>query len=134
MVSKNQLQREPTEIELDHSYKLSHDLDVIYTAYLNAVGRGIRRLPPPAKAFSGIVTRQIVPVSVKIVYVLRRLYRNSYVPLDELFEEAGGRSELIATFLAVLELVKSKRVAVNEEGTALEATNEVRDRWKLKRA
>ncbi|MDR1564716.1 MAG: segregation/condensation protein A [Oscillospiraceae bacterium] len=134
MVSFNQFYREPSEIELDHSYKLSHDVDVIYAAYLNAVGRGIRRLPPPARAFSGIVTRQIVPVSVKIVYVLRKLYRSSYVPLDELFDGAGSRSELIATFLAVLELVKSKRVAVNEQGTALEATNEVRDRWKSKRA
>lgn len=37
--------------------------------------------------------------------------------MSSLFEQRAERSELVATFLALLELVKDKRVRVDDEGT-----------------
>lgn len=48
--------------------------------------------------------------------MLRRLYRRPSVRYDSLFESASSRSELVATFLALLELVKAKRIRVEGEG------------------
>jgi len=40
----------------------------------------------------------------------------------KLFESAGSRSELVATFLALLELVKSNRILVTGQGEDLQVT------------
>ncbi len=107
--------REPLQIEPDQSYHRDHDPREILAAYLSAAGRGKRFLPPRAEAFSGIVTHRIVSVSSRIVYVLRRLWKTQEMSYRELFEDGEDRSELVATFLAILELVKGKRVRVEEE-------------------
>ena len=91
---------------------------MLLDAYLSAAGRGKRRLPPPALAFSGIVSRKIVSVSSRIVFVLRRLYQRRQVSYDSLFETAESKSELVATFMALLELIKSQRIRVDGEGAA----------------
>lgn len=108
--------REPTEVEPDMTYRRIHPVETIYNAYLAAAGRGRRRLPPPAQAFSGIVSHKIVSVSSKIIYVLRNLYRKPQVRYVSLFEQAGSRSELVATFLALLELVKAHRIRIDGDG------------------
>ena len=73
-------------------------------------------MPPPAQAFSGIVSRKIVSVAAKIFGVMRRLARKKAVAYDDLFAGARSKSELVATFLAVLELVKGKRIRVDGDG------------------
>ena len=60
--------------------------------------------------------RKIVSVSSKIITVMRKLYKGKTVKYSSLFEAAEGRSDLVATFLAVLELVKGKRVRVEGDG------------------
>lgn len=108
--------RQPAELEPDLTYRRQHPKEEIYDAYLAAAGRGRRRLPPPPQAFSGIVSRKIVSVSTKIIYVLRRLYKREPVAYVALFGEARNKSELVATFLALLELIKAKRIRVDGEG------------------
>ena len=108
--------REPEEIEPDRTYRGQHPPEVLLDAYLAAAGRGKRRLPPPAQAFSGIVSRKIVSVAAKIFGVMRRLARQKAVAYDDLFTGARSKSELVATFLAVLELVKGKRIRVDGAG------------------
>lgn len=108
--------RKPEEVAPDYTYRLEHPPETLLMAYLAAAGRGKRRLPPPVQAFSGIVSRKIVSVSSKIVFVLRRLYDHERVSFPSLFEAAENKSELVATFLAVLELIKSKRIWVDGEG------------------
>ena len=104
------------EIEPDRTYRRTHPADTLPDAYLAAAGRGRRRLPPPAKAFSGIVARQIVSVPSKIIYVLRRLYKQNKVQYLKMFENSKSRSELVAIFLALLELIKSSKIQVRGEG------------------
>lgn len=108
--------REMEEVEPDLTYRLKHDSSVLLTAYISAAGRGKRRLPPSEKAFSAIVSRKIVSVASKIGFVLRKLYVGKNISYHSLFESAESRSDLVATFLALLELVKVNRVKVDGEG------------------
>ena len=55
----------------------------------------------------------------RILHVLRRLYRKSTVSLQSLWAESHDRSELVATFMAVLELLKAKRVSLAEEDSEI---------------
>ncbi|MBO5725899.1 MAG: segregation/condensation protein A [Clostridia bacterium] len=104
------------QVELPKTYGLTHEKEVIFDAYISAVGRGQRKLPPPTTAFTRIVAKKIVAVSTKIVYVMRNLFKRGPQRLGKLYSSAKSRSELVATFLAVLELCKANRIAVNGEG------------------
>ena len=106
----------PGKVEFDLTYNRIHPPEDICAAYVSAVGRGRRRLPPDRSAFSGIVEKKIVSVSSRIIHVMRRLWHGRTVTYGELFTASSGRSELVATFLAVLELVKGKRVRIEGDG------------------
>lgn len=106
----------PSKVDFDLTYNRIHEPTDISAAYVSAVGRGLRRLPPDRSAFAGIVSKKIVSVSSRIIHVMRRLWHGRTVTYGELFTASHGRSELVATFLAVLELVKGKRVRIEGDG------------------
>lgn len=109
----------PEEQEKDMTYNCLHEPQEILAAYMSAVGKGQRKLPPPIEAFTGIVSKKLVSVSSKIMFVLRKLLKNKSQSIDSLFEAAESRSDMVATFLAVLELLKAKRVTVSGEGKGM---------------
>ena len=107
--------RKTDDIDFDRTYELTHPSDTIYLSYLAAVGRGQRKLPPPATSFTKIVATKIVAVSTRIVFVMRKLWGGGSKQLHTLYQSARSRSELVATFLAVLELCKAERVRIDGE-------------------
>ncbi len=108
--------RSPLEIDPDKRYLLQHEPEKLYEAYFAAVGRGKRRLPPSTAPFEHIVARKIVSVPSKIIHVLRSLVKRGTSKFCDLFSVSKSRSEIVATFLAVLELVKSNRLHIEGQG------------------
>ena len=106
----------PADIPIDYTYRRIHETRELLSALLSAWGRGKSLLPPRPESFSALVTRKIVSVTSQVVYILRRLWKQQKVSYHSLFEEKRERSERVAAFLAVLELVKSKRIRVEGEG------------------
>jgi len=104
----------PCEYDFDQTYELVLTSDVMYLSYLAAVGRGKRKLPPSSAPFTKIVAKKIVAVSTKIVFVLRNLW-GGRKKLTTLYKTAQSRSELVATFLAILELCKANRIMIDGE-------------------
>ena len=108
--------RRPMEVEADMTYRLTHPASLLLAAGEASQGR-VRRLAPPSEtAFSGIVRRRVVSVSSRIIHLLRRMYRGGTIGFDEVFADQTDRSELVATFLALLELMKAGRVTVSDDG------------------
>ena len=118
----NKFIREPAEYDFDKTYDLTHEKEDMYSAYLSAVGRGKRKMPVNDAPFRKIVAKKIVSVSTKIVFVIRNLFKGGKKSLQSLYKTAHSRSELVATFLAVLELCKANRVKVEGEGDGMEIT------------
>lgn len=108
--------RAASPVEYDMTYNRRHDPQDIVKAYISAVGRGKRRLPPSEQAFSGIVTHKIVSVNSRIIHLMRRLWHGKRLEYHEIFEVCEGKSDLVATFLATLELVKGKRIRIEGAG------------------
>lgn len=115
--------RQRQNLTIDKTYSLSHSPDELLGAYITAIGKGKRNLPPPQTAFSGIVTRRMVSVTGRIIFVLKKLYKSGEVSYDEFFA-SGDRSELVATFLAMLELVKSSRITVSDDNKTVYLSRE----------
>ena len=87
---------------------------------LGALAAGVCR--PPATAFRGIVGREAVPVGVKIAAILRQFAGRARLRFASLFAGAKSRSEVVATFLAVLELSKERRIRIDGAGEDPELT------------
>jgi segregation and condensation protein A len=105
--------REPEKIEVDMTYTRIHEPVDIFKAYIAAVGKGLRRLPPPVEAFSGIVAHKIVSVSSRISVIIERFRSGNRQKFLSFFEKSESRSEMVATFLALLSMVKAKRISVD---------------------
>lgn len=108
------LSRKPEKFAPDMTYKRSHEPFELLKAYLAAVGRGRRNLPPPIEAFSGIVAHKIVPIRERVGYIMKRLFKGKKQRFRTFFEKAESRSEMVATFLALLSLTKDKKIILNE--------------------
>ena len=75
--------------------------------------RKIRRKKPEKRAFYGIVGREKVSVEdmeKKVENILKRAKR---VKFSKLFREEDSRPEMIATFLAILEMIKLSKISAD---------------------
>ncbi len=104
------------DVAPDMSYKRLHEPDELLSAYSVAAGKKLRRLPPPIDTFKAIVTKKIVSVGSKIESIVTSLKKKRKTKLFDIYKQAKSRSDLIAAFLAVLELAKNKTIFVTGEG------------------
>lgn len=111
--------REPEDIPIERTYKLRHPVSLLARSYWEAMGRGKRRLPPQSEVFSPLVAAPVVSVSSRILHILRGLYKKAAMNLPELFLGSRSRSEAVATFMAVLELMKAKRIRLTDGDTTI---------------
>ena len=110
-------QPEPRE---DGPVEYHHTVNDLIRAANKMLRRTKRRLPPPASAFSGIVGREPAPVEGRVTAILKRFLHRIRVPFLRLFDDAKDRSEIVATFLAVLELSKNRRIRLEGDGEVME--------------
>lgn len=109
--------RAQADIPADLTYKRHHKPQELLSAYLSMLGK--KKPPEPQKpedTISKLITRRVVSVASQIVFVLRSLWKKRHVSLKELFRGKSDPSERVAAFLAVLELVKDKRLRVDGDG------------------
>ena len=109
--------RAQADIPADLTYKCHHKPQELLSAYLSMLGK--KKPPEPQKpedTISKLITRRVVSVASQIVFVLRSLWKKRHVSLKELFRGKNDPSERVAAFLAVLELVKDKRLRVDGDG------------------
>lgn len=107
--------REPAEVELDTEYRLRHDVYLLEEAYNDLQGRSRQKQPPRQEQFEPLTTAPFVSVTSRIIHVLRGLMTGRVRRLRQLFVKEGGRSQTVATFLAVLELVRAGRIAIADD-------------------
>ena len=98
----------------DNTYRYRHEPGDLLQALAVIQDRSARRLPPPVSSFSGIVGAEPYPVAKKAAQVLRRLISNGVMRLRALFRGSRSRSEIVATFLAVLELCRLRSVQIGD--------------------
>ncbi len=114
--------RPPEEIEVDMTYTRVHEPVEIFKAYMAAVGKGKRKLPPPIEAFRGIVAHKIVSVASRISFIIDKFKKKKNHRFISFFEESESRSEMVATFLALLAMAKAKRIQIDGQGDDVSIT------------
>lgn len=109
----NRFVREPQEGYVNYDYERFHEGEELLNAYISAAGRAQRKLPPPVDSFRQIVARKFVNVATKISSVIGKLKKRGRVKFLKLFSDAQSKSDIVATFLAVLELAKTKQITLD---------------------
>ena len=107
--------RTPEPIESDMTYTRVHDPIELLNAYMRVMGKKLRMLPPKFDVFRPIVQKKIVSVSEKIRSVVSLLSGRKKMKFHDLLQTATSRSDLVAVFLAVLELAKTGNISVDGE-------------------
>ncbi len=84
----------------------------------------------PQKTFSQLLKRKVTPVPQRIYGIMRYLYRHGTTDFDHLMLLSVHRSDLVASFMAILELVKAQRLRLEEteDGEILLSLNPTHDR------
>jgi segregation and condensation protein A len=72
---------------------------------------------PPLRAFDEIVKREPYPVETKAREILSRLKQGGITRFLLLFRGSRSRSELVATFMAVLELCRNHKIRLAGSST-----------------
>lgn len=112
----NRFVRDSQQGWINYDYERFHESEELLNAYISAAGRAQRKLPPPVESFKAIVARTFVNVATKINTVMRKLWSGKKVKFLTLFEGSKSKSDIVAVFLAVLELAKTKKITI--EGSA----------------
>lgn len=113
---KGRYEKPAEDIGYDPEYKLTHDIEILKEALRRALSRNEEDDEAVFEMEQNIgkhmaATRQ-VSVGEKILHVLKSLVKKDRRRLDSFFDEVKSRGEVVATFLALLELIKGKRVTI----------------------
>lgn len=104
---RNIVTRSPEPVERSRIYEYDHRPADLLLAMAEIQDRAQRALPPPKAAFQDIVRQEPYPVESKAREILRRLRDQGITRFRLLFRGNRSRSEVVATFLAVLELCRA---------------------------
>ena len=100
--------RNPEPMQHGKVYEYDHEKADLILAMQSVLERGERMAPPPSAAFSEIVKREPYPVADKAGEIVKRLKHFGMTRFLLLFKGARSRSEIVATFIAVLELCRAR--------------------------
>lgn len=119
-IGRDYMTRPPEHLPKDNNYRYEHNAEDILHAMRAILERGNEVSAPPVRAFEGIVGHEPYPVQDKVREILGRVLQAGITRFRALFRGNRSRSEIVATFLAVLELCKGRRI--NLAGTEADCT------------
>ncbi|WP_295865710.1 ScpA family protein [uncultured Oscillibacter sp.] len=125
--------RPPEPVERGKIYEYDQEPGDLILAMAEIRERAQRALPPPRTAFAGIVQHEPYPVESKAREIVQRLKSGGITRFLLLFRGSRTRSEVVATFLAVLELCRARiiRLAGSETDCTVKQEQELPENLKL---
>lgn len=105
---RNVITRNPEPMERGKIYEYDQEPGDLIIAMQEVMDRRGRVDTPPLKAFDEIVRREPYPVENKAREIVERLKKSGITRFLLLFRGSKSRSELVATFMAVLELCRNR--------------------------
>ena len=114
-IGRNLFTKEPEPLKREQGYRYKHDVSDLLRALDMITERNARQLPPPTMNFQGIVGKEPYPIGRKTGEVLRQLVLRGVERMKNLFRGNKSRSEVVATFLAILDLCKTNAVTLEDD-------------------
>lgn len=94
-------------------YNRKHTIDELTDAFNSILQRKLRFAKPEKRAFSGIVGREKVSVEDMTDALFTALKKHKRLEFKRAFDGKKSKPELVATFLAILEMIRSSRITAD---------------------
>ena len=108
--------KDTDEITIDRSFVADHDVELLRRALRHILAQTKVQPRDISPTFTPLIARPIVPVEAKIIGILNHMQAKGASTLGELLAGSESRSDLIAAFLGVLELIKVRRLLIDLNG------------------
>lgn len=108
--------KDTDEISVDRSFVANQDIESLYKAMRRIVDFNDAMDDAKKNAFTPMIARPIVPVEHKILQIMTRLNSKKFQTLEDFISDSVSLPDMIAIFMGVLELVKTKRILLVENG------------------
>ncbi|MBQ7392618.1 MAG: hypothetical protein IJV73_08020, partial [Clostridia bacterium] len=97
------------------SYVTDQEVTQLCAAVRRIIAANESRPRAERQTFAPLVAKPIIPVDVKIVGILHRMSRKRDTSMQELLHDAVSLNDMIAIFLGILELVKVRKILIDED-------------------
>ena len=107
--------KDTDEISVDTSYVADQQVTDLCLAVRRIIAANESRPKAEKQVFAPMIAKPIVPVDVKIVGILHHMSKKSKPSMKELLSDATSLPDLIAIFLGILELIKVRKILIEED-------------------
>ncbi len=114
-IGRNLFTKEPEPLRREKGYRYRHETADLTKALDLIAERNQQRLPPPTVNFKGIVGREPYSISKKTGELMRHLLLRGVEKLKNLFKGNKSRSEIVATFISLLDMCKNNTVTLEDD-------------------
>ncbi len=115
-------EKETDEIKPDKNAVLDIDVNLLTSALsrllFKMANKDKEEENAPIELINPLIKKKIVSIPGKVLSIMRKMLKRRNVYFDEFFEDVKTRSELVATFYAILELLKAGRISLEREYSA----------------
>lgn len=91
-------------------YDRHHEIDELLDAFRSILDRRERTKKPEKRAFSGIVGREKVSVEDMTKKIIKMFSKSPKLKFSSIFKKDDSKPEMIATFMAILEMIKESKI------------------------
>ena len=107
--------KDTDEITVDTSYVADQQVTSLCLAVRRIIAANESRPRAEKQVFAPMIAKPIVPVEVKIVGILHHIGKRKNPSMKELLSDAVSLPDLIAIFLGILELIKVRKILIEED-------------------
>ena len=106
--------KDTDEISVDKTFVQDQEVTSLMTAIRRIIAYNNALERAATTTFTPMISKPIIPVEIKIVSILRTLEKRGIATLEDLIIDEVTLPDLIASFLGVLELVKIRKLLVED--------------------
>jgi segregation and condensation protein A len=112
--------KDTDEISVDKTFVQDQEVTSLMTAIRRIVAYNNALEKAATTTFTPMISKPIIPVEIKIVSILRTVEKRGIATLEDLIIGEATLPDIIASFLGVLELVKIRKLLVEDTDEPLE--------------
>ncbi len=121
--------KDTDEITVDTSYVADQQVTSLCLAVRRMIAANESRPKAEKQVFAPMIAKPIIPVDIKIVGILQHMEKTPKPSMQELLSDAVSVPDLIAIFLGILELIKVRKILIDESPDDFIAIHGVQTRF-----
>ena len=115
-IYNGRMEKDTDEISADRSYVAEHDINLLSIAIMKIMNNVKVSDEEASEKIKPLISTRTVSVNERVFAILRiLLINNGRVNVLRCFEGITTKHELVATFMAILEMLKAGRVMIKED-------------------